>query len=87
MFGAIIRQASRATQRGLILLVSGYQKGVSVFFPPRCRFYPSCSCYAKTVLNEQPLYKSIPLIVWRLLRCQPLSKGGFDYPPKPPKSE
>jgi putative membrane protein insertion efficiency factor len=83
---SIIRKASQVTKGGLNLLITMYQKGVSVFFRPSCRFYPSCSCYAKTVIREQPLYKSLPLIIWRLARCQPLSKGGFDYPPQSHKS-
>jgi putative membrane protein insertion efficiency factor len=82
MFGSIIRQSSKVIRNGLGLLVTFYQKGLSIFLPARCRFYPSCSTYAKIVLKEQPLFKSIILIVWRLLRCQPFFQGGFDYPPK-----
>jgi putative membrane protein insertion efficiency factor len=82
MFRTIIRQSSQIIQYGLVLSVTAYQKSISLFLSPRCRFYPSCSCYAKIVLKEQPLYKSIPLILWRLVRCQPFSEGGFDYPPK-----
>ena len=82
MFRTIIKRSSKVIQSGLGLLVTMYQKSISPFLPARCRFYPSCSCYAKIILKEQPLYKSIPLIGWRLLRCQPFFKGGFDYPPK-----
>ena len=81
----LIKEPSFIIKGALNLLITLYQKGISVFFPAKCRFYPSCSCYAKTVISEQPLYRSIPLVMWRLLRCQPLSKGGFDYPPQPHK--
>ena len=43
-----------------------------------CRFIPSCTQYAEQALEAFPLYKAIILILKRVLRCHPFSKGGFD---------
>ncbi|MFQ5646083.1 MAG: membrane protein insertion efficiency factor YidD [bacterium] len=59
-------------------LVKAYQRLISPFFAPRCRFYPSCSNYALEALNKYPIPKSTVKIIWRLLRCNPLFPGGFD---------
>lgn len=64
-----------------LLLVLVYRRWVSRWLPPACRFSPSCSAYAWQVLLEQPLWRALPLTVWRLGRCQPLCKGGCDLPP------
>lgn len=45
-----------------------------------CRFYPSCSEYAKLSIQKDPLYKAIPKSIYRIIRCNPFSKGGVDYP-------
>ncbi len=65
----------------LIALVRGYQLVVSPWFPPRCRYYPSCSSYALTALRVHGVVKGTGLAVWRLLRCNPWSLGGVDHVP------
>jgi hypothetical protein len=65
----------------LLAAVTGYRRWVSRWLPPACRFSPSCSAYAQQVLVEQPVWRAAPLVVWRLLRCQPLCAGGHDPPP------
>ena len=44
-----------------------------------CKYIPSCSNYALDALNEYNTFKAVGLIIWRLLRCNPFSKGGIDY--------
>lgn len=65
----------------LLAVVTGYRRWLSRWLPPACRFTPSCSAYAQQVLVEQPIGRAVPLVVWRLLRCQPLCTGGEDPPP------
>ncbi|HOV59897.1 MAG TPA: membrane protein insertion efficiency factor YidD [Candidatus Hydrogenedentes bacterium] len=65
--------------KGLIRL---YQRFVSPLLGDRCRFYPSCSQYALEALKVHGLVRGCALATWRLLRCQPLCKGGYD--PVPP---
>ena len=59
-------------------LLKFYSKNISVFFPRRCKYYPTCSAYAIAALKKEGLLKGLLLSIWRLLRCNPFSKGGFD---------
>ncbi|HEX7926538.1 MAG TPA: membrane protein insertion efficiency factor YidD [bacterium] len=65
----------------LIGLVRLYQLAISPFIPPCCRFYPSCSHYAIEALERHGALRGLWLTVWRLLRCQPWSAGGYDPVP------
>ncbi len=63
-----------------LLLVRGYQRVVSPFFGPRCKYHPTCSEYAAQAIDEYGAGKGSVLAGWRLLRCNPMSRGGVDYP-------
>ncbi|HAN31760.1 MAG TPA: membrane protein insertion efficiency factor YidD [Myxococcales bacterium] len=65
-------------------VIAGYQRWISKFLPSACRFYPSCSVYARQALEIQPLWRALPLIGWRIIRCQPLCAGGHDPVPGAP---
>ncbi|MCK9613989.1 MAG: membrane protein insertion efficiency factor YidD [Candidatus Omnitrophica bacterium] len=60
-----------------VWLISFYQK-ISFMFPSQCKYIPTCSCYAKEAFLKYPFLKAFKLSVARILRCHPLSKGGFD---------
>ena len=55
--------------------------------PACCRFYPSCSEYAKIVISEHTRTRALYLIVRRLLRCTPWHQGGIDLPPPSTQGE
>ncbi len=55
-----------------------YQRWISPAFGPRCRYYPSCSEYAVQAVQRFGILRGLVLAAWRLLRCNPLSHGGFD---------
>lgn len=57
-----------------------YQRFVSPLLRPRCRYYPTCSDYAVRSIERFGILRGSVLAAWRLLRCNPLSRGGFDYP-------
>lgn len=57
-----------------------YRVVISPFLGPRCRFYPSCSQYALTSLERDPLPRALKKIMYRLWRCQPRYPGGIDFP-------
>lgn len=82
---AAILAASKLLRRGAIALVRGYQLALSPYLGSNCRFFPSCSQYAIDALHTKPLWKALGLIVWRIARCQPLCKGGFDLVPEEPE--
>lgn len=65
----------------LIVLVKGYRRFISPLIPPRCKYYPTCSTYALECLKRHGPIKGVLLSSWRLLRCNPFSLGGVDYPP------
>jgi putative membrane protein insertion efficiency factor len=68
--------------RLLLLLLTLYKRGLSPLLGQRCRFYPSCSDYARVaVARFGPLRGSL-LAGWRLMRCQPLCTGGEDPVPE-----
>lgn len=70
------------------LLLKGigiYRKGISPLTPPSCRFRPTCSAYAMEAIRLHGALKGSALAIWRILRCNPLSKGGYD--PVPPKKD
>lgn len=55
---------------------------------PRCRFYPSCSTYARRALITHGPVRGLYLTIRRLLRCHPWNPGGVDHvPPRLPKAE
>lgn len=65
-------------KRLAIGLIKGYRRFVSPLFPPSCRFYPSCSQYTIEAIEKYGLLKGGIMGAWRILRCHPYSKGGFD---------
>ena len=65
-----------------IFLVRFYQKFISPLKPPCCRFRPTCSSYAIEAFKEWGFIIGLALTVWRILRCNPFSKGGYDPVPK-----
>ncbi len=69
----------------LLGLVRLYKRRISPLLPAACRFVPTCSEYAMECLEVLPLHRAIPRMVWRVLRCNPFCKGGYD--PVPPAGE
>ncbi|MFW5971732.1 MAG: membrane protein insertion efficiency factor YidD [Desulfovermiculus sp.] len=69
--------------RGLLIgLVRAYQRLVSPFFPASCRFIPSCSEYTLQALFTHGIFRGLGLALWRILRCHPLARGGYDPVPE-----
>ena len=60
--------------------VHAYRLLVSPLIGPRCRYHPTCSRYALDALEEFGVLRGSVLAAWRLLRCNPWSRGGVDYP-------
>ncbi|MDD3155742.1 MAG: membrane protein insertion efficiency factor YidD [Victivallaceae bacterium] len=69
----------------LIGLIKIYQWTISPLLPNCCRFEPSCSRYAVEAMRVHGVVRGSCLTVWRLLRCQPFCRGGWD--PVPPRSK
>ena len=74
-------------KRFLIGLVRFYKKNISVHTSPKCKYYPTCSSYAIEALEIHGAFKGTLLTIWRFLRCNPFSKGGFDPVPEKKKKK
>ena len=62
-----------------ILLIKFYRQNISPFFGEgKCRYTPTCSQYAIEAYKKYNFFKATALSVWRILRCNPFSKGGYD---------
>ena len=55
-----------------------YQRWISPAFPRRCRYEPTCSAYAVEAIRSLGVSRGLLLAGWRLLRCNPWSRGGYD---------
>ena len=64
-----------------VLMIKAYQKLISPLLTPRCKYYPSCSTYAELAISELGI-KGFFMAITRLVRCNPFSNGGVDYPSK-----
>ena len=68
--------------RGIFLvLIAGYQRLISPLLPASCRYHPSCSAYGFEAFSVHGSAKGLVLTAWRLLRCNPWSKGGVNPGP------
>ena len=65
----------------LIGFIRGYQLLISPVLPPSCRFYPSCSEYARQAVSKHGAGKGSWLSFRRLVRCHPFHPGGLDPVP------
>lgn len=66
----------------MIGLVKLYRRFISPIKPPCCRFSPTCSEYALEAFTKRGFFAGLILTVWRVLRCNPFSKGGYDPVPE-----
>ena len=64
-----------------IFCISLYQKFISPLYHPCCRYYPTCSNYAREAIVRHGILKGLILSFLRILRCNPLFSGGFDPVP------
>lgn len=64
--------------RGALLLIELYQRWARPVLPPACRFLPSCSDYGLLSIARHGLIRGGASLLARLLRCHPLSRGGYD---------
>ncbi len=68
-----------------IFILRIYQKYISPLKKPCCRFVPSCSSYAIEAFEKRGFFVGFFLTVWRVLRCNPFCKGGYDPVPEKKK--
>ena len=69
--------------RLLTLPIRAYRRFLSPLKPPTCRFSPTCSQYAIEALETHGPLRGSALAIWRIARCHPFARGGYD--PVPPR--
>ena len=65
----------------MINIINFYQKHISVYFEKsgiKCKYYPTCSEYAKQAFYKYGFFKGIWISFKRFIKCNPFSKGGYD---------
>ena len=65
----------------LLGLIRFYQRAISPYFPPCCRYTPTCSQYALEAIRKYGPFKGGYLALRRILRCNPFHPGGYDPVP------
>ena len=65
----------------LIFLIKWYRKYISPMKTTKCPYYPTCSTYGLEAVEKYGAWKGGLLALWRILRCNPFSKGGYDPVP------
>ena len=66
----------------LIKLIKFYQREISSRTKPKCKYFPTCSQYGIEAIERFGAFKGTLLTIWRILRCNPFSKGGYDPVPE-----
>lgn len=69
----------------LLTLIKFYKTAVSPHMQKNCKYIPTCSQYGIEAIERFGAFKGTALTVWRIMRCNPFSKGGYD--PVPQKNE
>lgn len=66
----------------LMYLIKFYQKNISPYKGTKCPYFPSCSAYGMEAVEKHGAIVGGVLAAWRILRCNPFSKGGYDPVPE-----
>lgn len=62
----------------VLFALRGYKWMLSPLLPPACRYVPTCSEYALEAIDRFGLVRGGGMAAWRVLRCHPLARGGYD---------
>ena len=65
-----------------VRMINDYQASHNANTIPRCKYYPTCSEYSKQCYMNYNVFLATILTIWRILRCNPFSRGGYDPIPK-----
>ncbi|OUU20095.1 MAG: membrane protein insertion efficiency factor YidD [Planctomycetia bacterium TMED53] len=81
------RKAGSLLARLFLGMIRFYRSVISPLLPPLCRFEPTCSCYAAEAIQTHGAFRGLRMTIWRLLRCHPFSRGGYDPVPAPKETK
>jgi len=69
---------NQAAKTFVVHLLRGYKWAISPMFSPACRYLPTCSEYAIEAVDRYGVMRGSLMAIWRVLRCHPFAKGGYD---------
>ncbi len=69
---------ARFARAAVLAPIVAYRRVLSPALPRRCKYEPTCSRYAVDAIREYGILRGLVLGMWRLLRCNPWSHGGYD---------
>lgn len=78
-----MNRLQRLCRRALCAPIRAYKRYISPGLGYNCRFTPTCSEYAVQAIETHGCIKGLLLAAWRILRCNPLGRWGFDPVPEP----
>lgn len=78
----MMKKAVRFIREICLLPIRFYKRFISPLTGPHCKYYPTCSQYAMDAVRKHGIFYGGALALWRILRCNPWSKGGIDYVPE-----
>ena len=73
-----MNRVAEAGKKILLGFIRFYQIFLSPVFPPACRYYPTCSEYAREAIITRGIREGSWLALRRIIRCHPWSRGGYD---------
>ncbi|MFO0939484.1 MAG: membrane protein insertion efficiency factor YidD [Pirellulales bacterium] len=76
----MIQWLAKLPARFAIGMVRFYQRGISPLLGKNCRFQPTCSQYMIEAINKYGLLRGVFKGTWRIMRCNPFCRGGYDPP-------
>ena len=68
-------------------MIKFYRSAISPHTAPSCKYTPTCSQYGLEAIERFGALKGSALTIWRILRCNPFSKGGYDPVPEKPEKK
>ena len=71
----------------LLALIKFYRSAISPHTAPSCKYTPTCSQYGLEAIERFGALRGSALTIWRILRCNPFSKGGYDPVPEKPEKK
>ena len=78
----LTRLAGAPARFVLVALIRLYRVSLAGLLGGQCRFHPTCSRYAEEAIREHGAIRGVVMSTWRVLRCNPFGKGGFDPLPR-----
>ena len=81
--GTFMERLRRSASMPVIALLHAYKSWISPLLPPACRYIPTCSEYALEAVERYGVLRGGLIATWRVLRCHPLAKAGYDPVPRP----